>query len=281
MKSLLLSLLLVSSASVLAEDRVACLEEYLSFVEPAMNDRIRREIFPPAPVAVNPCEAVVTNPTVDTLSTDVLSITEQNTRAEAARRARLIERICDARQNPDAAPVVAPVRIRLNNQFTVNAESVNNLLRQMHAHIDANPTSKLDITLSLNSGGGSLGLAQQFIEQIRRVGNNPLITIRTEVPRGSDCDSACTLMFVGGEHRIAHRNVTFGFHKATLDRLNGATRAVGQEVLQERSDYWIEQITRTITDTETRERVRRALENSDDLVQVSASRLAGYVTDLR
>lgn len=282
MKSLLLLAgLLSASFSLKAEDRVACLEEYLRFVEAGMNERIRNEIFPPTPNPENPCEAVVSNPTLDGLSSDVLSATEVSTRAEATRRARLIEQICEARQHPDEAPVVAPITIRKTNEFEVNAESVNYFLRRMHEHIDANPTSRVDITLSFNSGGGSLGLARRFVEQLRRVGNNPLVTIRTEIPRGASCDSACTLMFAGGEHRIAQRGTTFGFHKATLEDRNGHTREEAQAALEERSAYWVDTVTGLINDEGTRSRVRNAIENSDEFDQVSASRLAGYVTDLR
>ena len=282
MKSLLLLAgLLSASFSLQAEDRVTCLEEYLRFVEAGMNDRIRNEIFPPTPNSENLCEAVVTNPTLDGLSSDVLSATEVSTRAEATRRARLIEQICEARQHPEEAPVVAPITIRKTDEFEVNAESVEYFLRRMHAHIDANPTSRVDITLSFNSGGGNLAVARRFVEQLRRVGNNPLVTIRTELRSGASCDSACTLMFAGGEHRIAHRGTTFGFHKAKIKSRNGQSAATAQAALEERSDFWVETVTGQVTDDRTRSRVRNAIENSEDFDQVSASSLGGYVTELR
>lgn len=270
-----------ASFSIQAEEREACLEEYLSAVEEGMQAPIRNEIFPVTSPTGNECDPVVLNPTLINLTTDVLSATEGSARAEAVRRANLIQQICEARQNPNQAPVVAPITIRHHSVFEVNADSVNYLLLKMYEHINANPTSRVDITLSLDSGGGQIAHARRFVRSLRKVGNNPLVTIRTEVRSGAMCDSACTLMFAGGEHRIAHRGTTFGFHKAKLNSRGGQSLAVAQAELQDRSAYWVDTVTSLVTDERTRSRVKDAIENSADFEQIRASHLGGYVTMLR
>lgn len=281
MKLLFIILSLFSASSLKAEEREACLEEYLSIVEEGMKAPIRNEIFPVTSPTRNECEPVVLNPTLINLATDVLSATEGSAKAEAVRRANRIRQICEARQNPGQAPIVAPITIRKSSVFEVNADSVNYFLIRMYEHIDANPTSRVDITLSLDSGGGNIASARRFVQSLRRVGNNPLVTIRTEVRSGAMCDSACTIMFAGGEHRIAYSGTTFGFHKAKLESRNGHSHAVAEAALQERSVYWVDTVTSLVTDEGTRSRVKDAIENSADFEQIRASHLGGYVTMLR
>jgi hypothetical protein len=65
-------------------------------------------------------------------------------------------------------------------------------------------------TLELNSDGGGIQAALEMAAVVADFGLNTVVTER--------CDSACTLVFLGGETRILERGGRLGFHSASWGR---------------------------------------------------------------
>jgi len=64
----------------------------------------------------------------------------------------------------------------------------------------------------LDSGGGSVGQAEAFIEILKDwVG---LGNVTAYVPADSQCASACLALFLGSDRQMASSNAKFGFHAA-------------------------------------------------------------------
>jgi ATP-dependent protease ClpP protease subunit len=77
-----------------------------------------------------------------------------------------------------------------------------------------------DIYLELNSPGGFFQEAQDIYDYIKAEKNNGL-NVATYVPSGSACGSACTIIFMAGEERIAGEAAAFMVHGAQRESMPG------------------------------------------------------------
>lgn len=78
----------------------------------------------------------------------------------------------------------------------------------------------LIINVEINSEGGDVYQAYTTAEFMREMNQNPNVQINTFV--GDTCNSACALLFLGGEERVATARSNFGFHKPSFKSGPGA-----------------------------------------------------------
>jgi len=77
-----------------------------------------------------------------------------------------------------------------------------------------------DIYLELNSPGGFFQEAQDIYNYIKEEKNNGL-KVSTYVPSGSICGSACTIIFMAGQERIAGEAASFMVHGVQRESMPG------------------------------------------------------------
>lgn len=77
-----------------------------------------------------------------------------------------------------------------------------------------------DIYLELNSRGGYLTEAEEIYDTIKELGAEGK-SISTFVPSGSVCASACTIIFVAGERRVAGEAASFMVHGVQRESMPG------------------------------------------------------------
>lgn len=77
-----------------------------------------------------------------------------------------------------------------------------------------------DIYLELNSPGGFFQEAQDIYDYIKENKNHGL-KVATYVPSGSACGSACTIIFMASEERIAGEAAAFMVHGAQRESMPG------------------------------------------------------------
>lgn len=99
-----------------------------------------------------------------------------------------------------------------------------------------------EIIVLLDSGGGDLEAANDFVTTARQLSERHNVKIHTQVKRGS-CESACTVLFTAGDERIASRRASFGFHTPGIKgKVPGHTSR--SEILAKGRKLWIDAIAR-------------------------------------
>ncbi len=108
-----------------------------------------------------------------------------------------------------------------SSQFTVVSFSGPLLEGTGEAVASSMESSKYNrVVLELNSLGGRTkesDLIKASMDKLRANGK----TVDTFVANGSTCQSACTLLFMYGDHRIAGEAATFMFHSVQNENMRG------------------------------------------------------------
>jgi|GEM_PF-3968874 len=72
----------------------------------------------------------------------------------------------------------------------------------------------LDIEIYLNSDGGFQPLVEDYVKKIKNKCAQKTCTITTVLRYPNYCASACLILFMAGNKRVATRGARFGFHSA-------------------------------------------------------------------
>lgn len=92
--------------------------------------------------------------------------------------------------------------------------------------------SSKEIYLELNSPGGYFKEAQSIYEYIKAEKENGL-KVATYVPSGSICGSACTMIYIAGEERIAGEAAAFMVHGVQRESMPGFLDPIMTSHIQE------------------------------------------------
>ncbi len=133
------------------------------------------------------------------------------------------------------------------------------------------------LVLDLDSGGGNLYAALDFVESIKEKTNKLNVGLHTRVR--STCESSCTVLFTAGEKRIAGKRSKFGFHSPdVVSRLPRGIRRL--DVLEEARDKWLIAVSK-VDPRLAIEIESRALLLDDEMFYLDGKDLlTGYVTEL-
>jgi hypothetical protein len=113
----------------------------------------------------------------------------------------------------------------------INQRSINSLIAKVSKALDKDPV----VTVELSSDGGEISAAFDFVRRAQGLGG----TVNTLVR--SSCESACTIMFTGGQERLARSSAQFGFHAPAI--ASRVPRGVSREaVLKRARDRWMDAI---------------------------------------
>ncbi|PIP90340.1 MAG: hypothetical protein COW01_02725 [Bdellovibrionales bacterium CG12_big_fil_rev_8_21_14_0_65_38_15] len=161
----------------------------------------------------------------------------------------------------------------------INKSSVDRLIRRINKYLAQHPNQDLNITITLDSGGGNVNEALRAIREIDRLNRKPMIQIDTKVGSHNSCESACTLLFTAGEKRYASERAKFGFHSPKFVRGDRGDRSRADiEDLYRR--LWLKQI-RSVDTTAAQMIQDHEYLLDYDMSYVRARELTtGYVTDL-
>lgn len=161
----------------------------------------------------------------------------------------------------------------------INKSSVDRLIKRLDKYLDLHPNQDLNITITLDSGGGNVNEALRAIREIDRLNRRPMIQIDTKVGSHNSCESACTLLYTAGEKRYASERSKFGFHSPKFvsgDR-GDRSRADIEELYRK---IWLKQI-RSVDNT-----AAQMIQDHEYLLDYNMSYVrareltTGYVTDL-
>lgn len=161
----------------------------------------------------------------------------------------------------------------------INKSSVDRLIKRLNKYMNLHPNQDLNITITLDSGGGNVNEALRAIREIDRLNRRPMIQIDTKVGSHNSCESACTLLFTAGEKRYASERSKFGFHSPKFVRgdRGDRSRADIEELYRK---IWLKQI-RSVDNT-----AAQMIQDHEYLLDYNMSYVrareltTGYVTDL-
>ncbi|KQQ61151.1 hypothetical protein ASF69_01635 [Rhizobium sp. Leaf311] len=102
-----------------------------------------------------------------------------------------------------------PMLCQNGNDIVLNGD-LSNKLQEQWAQLLISHADKKQLRLFLNSRGGSNDVAESISNDVKRLG------ITTVLPDNSICYSACPLIFIGSENRIADPTAKLGFHSPSF-----------------------------------------------------------------
>ncbi len=161
----------------------------------------------------------------------------------------------------------------------INKSGVDRLIKRLNKYLDLHPNQDLNITITLDSGGGNVNEALRAIREIDRLNRRPMIQIDTKVGSHNSCESACTLLFTAGEKRYASERAKFGFHSPKFVRGDRGDRSRA-DIEEHYRKIWLKQI-RSVDTTAAQMIQDHEYLQDYSMSYVRARELTtGYVTDL-
>jgi hypothetical protein len=151
----------------------------------------------------------------------------------------------------------------------ISPSSINSLIMQISNALQKDSV----VNVELSSNGGEISAALNFVRRVPGLGG----TVNTVVY--SSCESACTIMFTGGQERLARSSAQFGFHAPAI--AGHVPRGVSREdVLQYARDRWMDAIG-AVDGQAVRLIESRGMLNDEEMSYLRGSDLTtGYVTRL-
>jgi len=132
------------------------------------------------------------------------------------------------------------------------------------------------VTLRLSSGGGNIYSALNFVREVDRRNQGPVI-INTLVR--SSCESACTILYTAGMHRQATRGARFGFHSPKIESRVPRNRSAA-DIMQKAKDDWMDAVG-AVDPSLVHEILRRDMLEESDMTYVRGQdATTGYVTEI-
>ena len=83
-------------------------------------------------------------------------------------------------------------------------------------HVEHKEGTREVILVLSDLHGGVLKRAQKFAQEVKKKCQFPNCKITTVVPPGKKCSSACLVIFMIGDIRVAYKDSLFGFHTAAM-----------------------------------------------------------------
>lgn len=107
------------------------------------------------------------------------------------------------------AGIKQPTLCQNGNDIVLDGD-LSHKLQEQWAQLLISLADKKQLRLFLNSRGGSNDVAESISNDVKRLG------ITTVLPDNSMCYSACPLIFIGSEIRIADPTAELGFHSPSV-----------------------------------------------------------------
>lgn len=161
---------------------------------------------------------------------------------------------------------------------TITKSSIDRLIRRLNDKIEDSDADYKEIIVSISSTGGDINQAARAVRVMRELSSRPDVVIHTKVLSRSYCESACTILYTGGEKRFASKRTKFGFHSPKYQNGDIGDRTPEQieEVFRTRWLSYISYVDQTAASTVASKRYLY----DDDMSYMTGEELeTGYVTD--
>lgn len=162
---------------------------------------------------------------------------------------------------------------------TINKSSINSLIKRIEKSLKKSESDFKEVIVSLDSPGGDMNQAIRAVRFMRSSSRSSHIAIHTKVSSNSQCESACTILFTGGEKRFAGERAQFGFHspKYVTGELDNYSADQIEELFRRK---WLEEIKNVDPLVAEEIQVKRYLYSADMSYLKGLQLQTGYVTDI-
>lgn len=117
----------------------------------------------------------------------------------------------------------------------ITKSSINGLLAKMEKKVKKkNPKT---VIIRLGSGGGDLSAAFRFVALSRAMAHNYNFQLITS--NESTCESACTVMYLAGEQRLAGKHAKFGFHSPAIGENEHVSSEKSRTLISQARERWL------------------------------------------
>lgn len=168
--------------------------------------------------------------------------------------------------------------LKVNFSGEITESSINRLIRKIDEAIEESDASYKEVVVNISSLGGDINQAIRAVKHMRSLNRRPDVAVHTKVSGHTTCESACTILYTGGEKRYASHRTKFGFHSPTFRRgdRGGRSRAEIEEIFRSRWLSYISHVDQTAASTVAS---KRYLYDDDMSYMTGAELETGYVTD--
>lgn len=169
--------------------------------------------------------------------------------------------------------------LKVNFSGFISKSSIDRLFRMINRKIERSDAGFKEVVISLSSPGGDINQAARAVNLMRELSRRPDVAVHTRVSSHRSCDSACTILYTGGEKRFAYSRSKFGFHSPKYEEgeIGNRTPAQIEEIFRSR---WISYISDVDQTAASAVASRRYLYDSDMSYMLGPELDTGYVTDL-
>lgn len=177
-----------------------------------------------------------------------------------------------------ALPTIARAERSVRFNGTITQDTLRNLSSNITREArKLGPDEPREVIIDLNSGGGLLLPALDYVHEINFLERSLRIDISTRVR--SECESSCTVLFTAGARRMARARARFGFHSPKIE--SRVRRDQDPEaILEEFRRLWLQAVGRVDPTVANLLRQRNLL-YGDNMRTIRAEELSsGYVSEI-